>query len=57
MNFDNIRRKIFIVGLFLLAVAVPTSETGVTASMIILLVGWLIDNKLFTKIRSFLATG
>lgn len=53
MNFDNIRRKIFIVGLFLLAVAVPTSETGVTASMIILLVGWLIDNKLFTKIRSF----
>ena len=37
----------------LLALSVPTSETGITASMVLLLAGWLADNQLYKKIKTF----
>ena len=53
MNPDLIRNRLFLAGLLLLAVSLPTSETGITSSLVILLVSWLIDDKLFVKIKSF----
>lgn len=53
MKAEILRHRIFIFGILLLAISLPTSKFGMSLSQMILAANWLIDKKLTEKFNSF----
>ncbi|MGE5355988.1 MAG: O-antigen ligase family protein [Deltaproteobacteria bacterium] len=53
MTLELFRKYIFLSGLFLLAVSVGSSETGITVSLVLILASWLPDKDIGKKILIF----
>ncbi len=52
-NKDNFRQNIFLFGLILLVIAIPTSKFVMSVSQLILGLNWLLDKRLIEKLKSF----
>lgn len=54
MKTSQFRHQIFIFGILLLAISVPTSKFGMSLAQMILAANWLIDKDLYLKTKQFL---
>lgn len=53
MKVDLLRHRIFLFGILLLVISLPTSKFGMSLSQMILAANWLIDKRILIKFKEF----
>lgn len=53
MKVDLLRHRIFLFGILLLVISLPTSKFGMSLAQMILAANWLIDKRVLVKFREF----